>query len=298
MRFAVSRPLERVTELIIRVAGVLTLAFVAMVFAFLLREAMPTLLEYRLGDLILGQRWSPTAEPPKFGLLPLILGSALVTAGALALAVPLGIACATFIAEIAPRALRDLMKPTVELLSAVPSVVFGFIGLQLVGPWLKDLLDLPVARFAGLGALMLAYMSLPTIVSVADDAIRAVPWTFRESSMALGATKWQTISRVVLPSARSGIIAAILLGMGRAVGETMTVLMVTGNAPVIPKGLAGLLNPVRTMTATVAAEMGETPYETPHYHALFVVGLMLLLITLATNSIAHWVVQRRPAGET
>ncbi|GAG48001.1 unnamed protein product, partial [marine sediment metagenome] len=154
-----------------------------------------------------------------------------------------------------------------------------FLGLLLVGPWLAELLDLDVPLFAGLGSLMLAFMAMPMIVSLSEDAIRAVPMTLRENSLALGATQWQTIWRVVLPAGRSGIIAAVLLGMGRAIGETMTVLMVTGNAAVIPLGLQGFLRPVRTMTATIAAEMGETAYNTPHYHALFAIGLLLFIIT-------------------
>lgn len=276
----------------IQAAGALAIVFVLMIFAFLLKDALPLLREGSIGEILTGERWLPTAEPPQFGMLPLLLGSLYVTVGALVIAIPLGIACAAFISEVAPTAVRETLKPAVEVLATIPSVVFGFLGLLLVGPWLADVLELPIGLFAGLGSLMLAFMAMPTIVSVSEDAIRSVPNVLRENSLALGATKWQTISGVVLPAARSGVIAAILLGLGRAIGETMTVLMVTGNAAVIPQGLTGFLRPVRTLTATIAGEMGETVYGSSHYHALFTIGLILFVITFVTNTIADVVVRR------
>lgn len=195
---------------------------------------------------------------------------------------------------MAPSRLREVLKPLVELLAAVPSVVYGFLGLLLLGPWLAKVFGLPLGQFGALGSLVLAFMAIPTIVSVSEDALAAVPRAYRENSLALGATRWQTISRVVVPAARSGIIASMLLGLGRAIGETMTVLMVTGNAPVIPQGLAGFLKPLRTMTATIAAEMGETAYHTPHYHALFMIGLILFLIALAVNIVSDLIIRRMP----
>jgi phosphate transport system permease protein len=277
---------EWLIERLIQAAGAAAIVFVLLVFAFLVRDALPILRETSARDLLTGEVWLPTSEPPKFGLLPLILGSLYVTLGALVIAVPLGITCATFISEVAPRWMRETLKPTVEILATVPSVVFGFLGLLLVGPWLAERLDLPVGLFAALGSLMLAFMAMPTIVSVSEDAVRSVPMALRDNSLALGATQWQTIRRVVLPAARSGIIAAVLLGLGRAIGETMTVLMVTGNAAVMPQGLQGFLRPVRTMTATIAAEMGETAQGTSHYHALFMIGLLLFVISFVTNTIA------------
>ena len=268
------------------------MVFVLLIFVFLVRDALPIFRETTVGELVGGRTWSPTAEPAKFGFLPLILGSLYVTLGALVISVPLGVACATFISEVAPKWMRETLKPAVEMLATIPSVIFGFLGLLLVGPWLADRLGLPVGLFAALGSLMLAFMAMPMIVSVSEDAIRSVPSALRENSLALGATRWQTIRRVVLPAARSGIVAAVLLGLGRAIGETMTVLMVTGNAAVIPQGLEGFLRPVRTMTATIAAEMGETAYHTPHYHALFAIGLLLFIITFATNTIADAVTRR------
>ena len=290
------RKWEWLIERLIQLAGVLAIVFVVLIFAFLLKDALPAFREHSLRELFAGQRWSPTSEPAKVSMVPLLLGSLYVTFGALVISVPLGLATAVFIAEVAPARLREALKPTVELLAAIPSVVFGFLGLLLVGPLLARWLHLPVAQFAALGSLMLALMAIPTIVSVSEDAIRAVPRVLRDSSLALGATHWQTISRVVLPAARSGIVAALLLGFGRAVGETMTVLMVTGNAAVIPMGLRGFWRPVETMTATIAAEMGETAYGTPHYHALFAIGLILFVITFMTSTIADLAIRRTPGA--
>ncbi|UCC67353.1 MAG: phosphate ABC transporter permease subunit PstC [Armatimonadota bacterium] len=292
MRTGAQRAWEWLIERLIQVAGALAVVFVLLIFVFLVRDALPIFRETTVGELVGGKTWLPTADPPKFGLLPLILGSLYVTLGALVISIPLGVACATFISEVAPRWMRETLKPAVEMLATIPSVIFGFLGLLLVGPWLADRLGLPVGLFAALGSLMLAFMAMPMIVSVSEDAIRSVPRALRENSLALGATRWQTIRRVVLPAARSGIVAAVLLGLGRAIGETMTVLMVTGNAAVIPQGLEGFLRPVRTMTATIAAEMGETAYHTPHYHALFAIGLLLFIITFVTNTIADAVTRR------
>lgn len=292
MRRGLALAWEWSVERVIQLAGLLAIVFVVAIFAFLLRDALPVRRERTMAELLAGEVWSPTADPARFGLLPLLLGSLYVTVGALVIAMPLGIACATYIAEVASPRAREVLKPLVEMLAAIPSVVFGFLGLMLVGPWLAELLRLPIGMFAALGSLMLAFMAMPTIVSVSEDALRAVPRALRENSLALGATRWQTIARVVLPAGRSGVIAAVLLGLGRTIGETMTVLMVTGNAAVIPEGLAGFWQPVRTMTATIASEMGETAYRTPHYHALFFIGLVLFVITFITNTIADWAIRK------
>jgi len=289
---------EWLVERIILITGLLAIVFVILIFVFLLHDALPIFQEYSVGQLLLGRQWYPTSEPARFGILPLVLGSLYVTVGALIVAVPLGLTCAIFISEIAPRPVREILKPLVEMLAAIPSVVFGFLGLLLVGPWIADRFDLPIGQFAALGSLMLAFMAIPTIVSVSEDALRAVPRVLRNNSLALGATEWQTICGVTVPAARSGIIVAVLLGLGRAIGETMTVLMVTGNAAVIPNGLLGFLRPVRTMTATIAAEMGETAYQSAHYHVLFAVGLVLFLVTFTTNTIADVVVRRAGGMKT
>ena len=303
------RAWEGVVEGAIRVSGVAAIVFVALILVFLLKDALPVLAHTTVGDLLTGREWRPTSDPPRFGFLPLMLGSFVVVIGALALAIPAGVACATFISEVAPPAVREVAKPLVELLAAIPSVVFGFVGMVVVGDWIRaacvsasgaipgpdwlsTALNMPTGLAALTGAVMLALMTLPTIVSIAEDALRAVPASYRQASLALGATRWQTISRVTIPAAKSGIIAAVMLGIGRAVGETMTVLMVTGNSPVIPSFTTGLFRPVRTMTATIAAEMGETARMTDHYHALFMLGVVLFAITFAVNTLADFITRR------
>lgn len=288
-----TRVWEWVIERLIHIAGVLGIVLVVLIFYFLLSNSFPMFGERSVIDLLTGTRWSPTHGEGFFGMLPLILGSLYVTVGALVLSVPLGLAMAVFIAELAPPRMREILKPMVEMLAAIPSVVYGFIGLIVVGPWFADNVNaIQVGQFAALGSIMLCFMALPTIVSICEDAFHNVPREIFNSSLALGATRWQTITRALIPAARSGIIAACLLGLGRTIGETMTVLMVTGNAQVMPEGLKGFIKPIRTMTATIAAEMGETPYGTTHFHALFAIGLLLFVITFGVNTIADIVVRR------
>ena len=201
-------------------------------------------------------------------------------------AAPLGIGTAAFLSDFAPKRLAAILKPAIEMLAAIPSVAVGFIGIVFVGPAIAKLFGLSNGLNALNGAILLAVMSLPTVITVAEDAIRAVPESYKEASYALGANRWETLCKVTLPAAVSGIIAALILGVGRAVGETMTVLMATGNATAMP---ASLFDPVRTMTATIAIELGEVPFQTIHYHSLFAVGATLFLITLSVNLIAEWI---------
>lgn len=229
--------------------------------------------------------WNPAAfGEAAYGTLSLLASSLLVTMGAMLLAVPLGIAVAAFLSEVAPPRLRAVVKPLVELLAAVPSVAAGFFGIVFLGPFLARLFGLNNGFNALNGSLLLAFMSLPTIVTVAEDAIHSVPQSFKEASYALGASRWATLLRVTLPASLSGIIAACVLGMGRAIGETMTVLMATGNAAAMP---GGLLDPVRTLTATIAIELGEVAYGTTHYYSLFALGAWLFLISLGVNLLAE-----------
>jgi phosphate transport system permease protein len=280
---------EFIITRLIRVSGYSAILFIGLIFLFLLREGSPAILEVPLPTLA-GTRWYPIEG--HFGLLPLIGGSLVVTLGAALIAVPFGLGTAVFISEIAPRWAREILKPLVEVLAGLPSVMLGFIGIQVLAPFLRVALDLPTGLTALAGAVLLAGISLPTIVSVAEDALDAVPRSFREAGLALGATDWQTIWRVTLPAARSGVLTAIMLGMGRAIGETMTVMMVTGNAAVVPAGLGALFAPARTMTATIAAEMGEVANGSVHYHVLFLIGILLFLISLAVNLIASGLVFR------
>jgi phosphate transport system permease protein len=284
-----SKPREFLVETLIRVAGFSAIFFVALIFLFLLREGLPAFWETSLANLF-GTRWYPNEE--LFGTLPLILGSLLVTAGAVILALPLGLATAVFIRELAPDWLREILKPVIEVLAGIPSVVLGFLGMVVVAPLVRQVLHVPTGLTAFAGSLMLGYMALPTVISVAEDAIDAVPQSYRDGALAMGATHWQTIWRVVLPSARSGIIIAMMLGVGRAIGETMAVMMVTGNAARIPHEWNALFLPVRTMTATIAAEMGEVAQGSTHYHVLFAVGILLFVVTFIINAVASVVIIR------
>jgi phosphate transport system permease protein len=206
--------------------------------------------------------------------------------------VPLGIATAVFVHEIAPGWAREILKPLIEVLAGIPSVVLGFLGMIVVAPLIREYLGAPTGLTAFTGSLLLAYMSLPTIISIAEDAIDAVPNSYRHGSLALGTTHWQTIWGVILPAARPGIVIAVMLGVGRAVGETMTVMMVTGNAARLPLGLDAYFKPVRTMTATIAAEMGEVAQGSAHYHVLFIVGIVLFIVTFLINIVASLVIVR------
>jgi phosphate transport system permease protein len=271
----------------IKASGYSAIVFVALIFFFLLREGLPTLGEVPLVSLF-SDRWYPIED--YFGILPLITGSLIVTIGAALVAIPFGIGTAIYIAEIAPRWMREILKPLVELLGGLPSVVLGFLGILVFSPWLRVFLDLPTGLTALTGSLLLGGIAVPTVVSVAEDALDTVPRAYREGAWALGATRWQTIWRVTLPAARSGVLTGVMLGVGRAIGETMTVMMVTGNAPVLALSLGSLFSPVRTMTATIAAEMGEVASGSVHYHTLFFIGMVLFLISLAVNVIASAVV--------
>lgn len=280
---------ESAITTVIKVCGYSAILFVVVIFIFLMREGLPTLGEVSFKNLF-SQRWYPIEE--YFGLLPLLGGSLIVTLGAALVGVPLGLGTAIYIAEVAPRWAREIIKPFVEVMAGIPSVVLGFIGILVFAPFLRRLLNLPTGLSALSGSLLLGAISIPTIVSVAEDALDAVPRSYRDAALALGATRWQTIWRVTLPAARSGVITAVMLGVGRAIGETMTVMMVTGNAPVVPTSLAALFSPARTMTATIAAEMGEVATGSTHYHTLFFIGIVLFLISLVVNLTASAVVFR------
>jgi phosphate transport system permease protein len=264
----------------IKASGYSAIVFVALIFFFLLREGLPALGEVALSNLF-SQRWYPIEA--HFGILPLITGSLIITLGAMVVAIPFGIGTAVFLSEIAPRWLREILKPLVELLGGLPSVVLGFLGILVLSPYLRIILRLPTGLTALAGSLLLGGIAVPTIVSIAEDALDTVPRGYREGAWALGATRWQTIWRVTLPAARSGVLTAIMLGVGRTIGETMTVMMVTGNAPVMAVYLDSIFHPVRTMTATVAAEMGEVASGSAHYHVLFFIGMVLFLISFAVN---------------
>jgi phosphate transport system permease protein len=281
---------EFIITRLINLSGYSAIIFVGLIFYFLLQEGLPALGDISLESLT-GTRWYPIEA--MYGVLPLLSGSLIVTFGAALIAIPFGLGTAIYMSEIAPRWVREILKPLVEILAGLPSVVLGFLGILVVAPYLRVLLNLPTGLSAFTGSLLLGGIAIPTIVSIAEDALDAVPRSYRDASLAMGATQWQTIWMVTLPAARSGVLTAIMLGVGRAIGETMTVLMVTGNAPVLLTGLGTLFSPVRTMTATIAAEMGEVARGSTHYHVLFLIGIILFLISLIVNVAASAVVFRQ-----
>ena len=270
------------------VNGILTVIILGLILTFLVYNSIRFFSSYSFFDFIFGTRWSPTATE-KFGFVPLLVGSLEVAFGGILIAIPLGVGVAIYIGELAPKFIREIFKPIIEVLATIPSVVIGFIGLKTIVPLIKNVFNLSIGLTAFSGSVMLAFMSLPTIISISEDAINAVPTRFRHASLALGATKWETTIRTVFPAASSGIIAAVMLGLGRVVGETMAVLMITGNSPRI---VFSLLQPVRTITATIAAEMGETVQGGLHYSALFAIGLILFIMTFLINLVADRYVQR------
>jgi phosphate transport system permease protein len=274
---------EGIIQFLIRACGYSAVLFVAAIFIFLLQAGLPALWQVSPSSL-LGLRWYPVTGIDLYGLLPLLFGSFIITIGAAIFSIPFGIATAVFIAEVAPRWMREVLKPFVEILAGLPSVVLGFLGYLVLAPLIRTTLNLPTGLTALTGSILLAAMALPTIVSVAEDALDAVPKSYRDGALALGATKWQTIWRVTLPAARSGVLTAVMLGVGRAIGETMAVMMVTGNAAQIRWD--GLFFPARTMTATIAAEMGEVASGDVHYRVLFLIAIILFLITFLVNLIA------------
>jgi phosphate transport system permease protein len=281
--------IEHLIEGLIFLSGIASIIFVVMIFIFLLKEGLSLFATTHIFSFLFGRNWYPISEPPQFGILPLIMGSLWVTFGAIVIAVPLGVAAAIYTAEVAPPWLRDILKSGIELLAAIPSIVLGFIGIVTLAPFLKYLFHLPSGLTALAGSIMLAFMAMPTIVSIIEDAIVSVPRSYREGALALGATRWQTIYRVVLPAASSGILAAIMLGIGRVIGETMAVLMITGNAAILP---TSILQPVRTLTATIAAEMGEAVSGSEHYFALFAIGIILFVISFIINLAADMFLHR------
>ena len=270
---------------------------VIFILGYLLITALPAFLEVGIFEFLFGAEWSPTGSTPSYGISALIVGTLLVTAGAMLIAVPLGLLTAIFLAYVAPKKLRDAVKPAVELLAGIPSVVYGFFGMLVLCSFLQRTLDIPSGFSWAAASVLLGIMALPTIVSVSEDALSAVPKDFREASLGLGATRFQTISRVLLPAATSGISAAVVLGMGRAIGETMAVMMVAGNSAVIPSPLWDILSPIRTLTATLGIELAEVSAGSMHYHALFGIAVILLVITLLVNLASRFVTKRIEQGK-
>jgi len=272
-----------------------SIAILFLIMLFLFREGIPIFETVSVKDFVFGHYWYPTSEPPDFGVFPLIIASVAVTAVSAAISIPLGVMTAIYLAEIATKRLAEIVKPVVELLAALPSVVIGFFGMVLVAPFLQQVFDIPTGLNLFNASLMLAFMSIPTICSISEDAIHSVPTALKEASLALGATRLETIVRVVIPASISGISTAVILGMSRAIGETMVVLMVAGGAAMIPESI---FDPVRPMPASIASEMAEAPVGGDHYYALFAIGIVLFLFTLMFNVVADFVAHKyRQVGE-
>ena len=273
-------------RLVFKASGIITIALLAGIFFMLFYNGMSFFADVGPLDFFTGNQWDPESS---YSILPLLVSTFLVAAGSMLIAVPLGILTAAFLSEFAPRKLQSVLKPVIEMLASIPSVAIGFLGIVLVGPGISGALGIQDGLNALNGSILLAVMALPTIITISEDAIHAVPRSYREASYALGADRWKTLFRVTIPAAIPGLIAAVMLGLGRALGETMTVLMATGNASVMP---TGFLNSVRTITATIAIEMGEVPYQTTHYYALFAIAAVLFLISLAINFLGEYFAQR------
>lgn len=280
---------EPIVVLLIRLCGWSAILFVFGIFFFIVREGAPVLLEIDLVEFFTSPNWRPDSNvKPQFGILALLAGTVSVTTLAILIAVPFGLGAAIYVSEFSSGRLREGLKIVIELLAAIPSVVWGFIGYMVLNPIIIYMTGAPIGINVLNGGIILALMSVPIIVSVGEDSLKAVPDSFREAAIGLGASRWQVIYRVLLPAAKNGLLAAVLLGIGRGIGETMAVLMATGHAVQIPRSL---LDPVRTLTATIAAELGETVEGDTHYRVLFVIGMVLMLIAMLVNLIADIVVK-------
>lgn len=281
---------ERFIEGWILLAGILAIVILLGIVFFLIREGAPIFLHTNPWQFFSGAKWYPVSEPPTFGILPFLVSTMIVTMVSTAIAIPIGIACAAYLAEVASPRVRNMVKPLVELLAGIPSVVMGFIGLMLLSPLVQSTFNLNTGLTGFSAAIMLSMMSLPIIISVSEDALRAVPDDFKQASYALGATRWETIRHVSIPAALSGITAAVMLGVGRAIGETMTVLMVAGGALAVPQSPT---EPMMPMTAAIASGIGNAVRGGLQYQALFAIGLVLFFITLGVNLIASRVLERQ-----
>ncbi|MFH0976389.1 MAG: phosphate ABC transporter permease subunit PstC [Spirochaetota bacterium] len=267
------------------IVGLSCLFILFLIMLFLFMEGIPVLMDVNVIDFIFGTSWYPTSDHPRFGIFPLIVASVAVTILASLIAVPFSLAIAVYLSELAHSVVREIIKPVVEIIASIPSVIIGFFGMVVAAPFLQNTFDLDTGLNLFNAALMLAFMAVPTIASICEDAISSVPSSLKEASYALGANRWQTIYHITIPAALSGIWTAIILGISRVIGETMVVLMVAGGAAIIPESL---FDPVRPLTSNIAAEMAEAPVGSVHYHALFAIGIILFIITFVFNIIADY----------
>lgn len=281
---------ERVIEAIIRFSGWITLIILGLITVMLFREGLPIFSYTDPFSFIFGATWLPVSSPPQFGILPFILGSLMVTLVALLISVPIGVGAAAFLSEIAPSSLRELLKPIIEILAGIPSIVLGFIGFILVAPIIQSIFHLSTGLNGLTAGIMLSLICLPTIISISEDALSAVPKEYKEASYALGATQWQTLRKVIIPAASPGIVASVMLGIGRAIGETMTVLMVSGGRLSIPTNIT---DPMSVLTARIAIEINNASFRGLQFQALFAMGIILFLLTLVVNIISDFVLEKQ-----
>lgn len=288
-----SKPIsEKIIESIIKIGGFSSIILIGAILFFILKESYPFLAgAFDFKEFFFSQEWNPASVVKiKYGILAILVGTLMVTFISMLIAVPLGLACAFYISEFCSPKVREVYKILIEFLAAIPSVVWGFIAIMMINPLIINVFDVPIGLNILNASIILSLMSLPLIVSVGEDALRAVPETYREAAEAMGATKWEIATRVLLPAAKNGLMAAALLGVGRALGETMAVLMATGHAIQIPESI---FEPGRTLTATIAAELGESPKGGEHYQALFAIGLMLFILSFVVNLTADYFIRGR-----
>ena len=267
------------------IVGLSSLFILFTIMVFLLKEGIPLFKEVGISDFIFGREWYPTSDNPRFGIFPLILSSLYITIIASAIAIPLSLSVAIYISEIAGSTVKEIVKPLVEIIASIPSVIIGFFGMVVVAPFLIEHFNIDTGLNLFNASIMLAFMVIPTIASISEDAISSVPMSLKEASYALGANRWETIIHIVIPASLSGIWTAIILGISRIIGETMIVLMVAGGATIIP---TSIFDPVRPLTSNIAAEMAESAVGGVHYRALFAIGIMLFLLTFIFNLIADY----------
>ncbi len=277
---------DKVPSALVAVISSLGIFIMIFILYFLTTEGIPVLREIQLKEILAGRAWYPTETPPSLGMVPLIAGSLAVTLVSSILALPLSLLVAIFISDVAPSFLRDLLKPVLELLGFLPSIVLGFLGMVVLAPWLQERFELLSGLNLLNASVLLGVMIVPIVASLAEEALSSAPGELRDASFALGATRWETVRHVVIPWAKPGILSACLLGVMRSLGETMVVLMAAGGAAILPESI---FDPVRPLTSTIAAEMGETPVGSAHYHALFFAGLILFAMTLAINMLSAWI---------
>ena len=286
---------EKAIEIFFFANGILAILILIGIFSLLITEGLPAFEEVNVKEFFTSNIWNPTSgRQPSYGIVGMIVSTLSVTLGSLIFSVPIGIAAAAYLAEVAGPKEREILKPIIEILASIPSVVLGFIGIVFVGPWIARIFGLNQGLNVINGSILLGVMAIPTIVSISEDAITAVPKEYKHASLALGTNRWHTLIFVTLPAALSGITAAVMLGMGRAIGETMAVLMATGNAPRMPESI---FSSIRTMTATIAIELGEVPFNTTHYHTLFAIGTVLFVMTFVVNLISDIVLHKYGEGE-